>query len=166
MPYIITPSSNGWGNWKELAERAKLIVAPEQLALGDKLLARNPCERVEEERFEIENPLISREPATFFFDYWGARVGYKTLHPLPTLAAFAAWEGEIPESCWNLASPHILTDGEGGNFILCICGDVNGAYPMNRLRFLPTSEHVFRPAFVVGLEPGCAAARTWTKRLN
>ena len=166
MLYVIVPSSEGWGDWKELAQKAKLVVAREQQVLGDMLLSLNPCGKMEEERFEIYDPLISCEPATLFFDWWGKKVGHKTLHPLPALAALAAWEGDTPTKYWNLASPHLLGDGKGGNFILCICGDVNGVYPMNRLRFLSTTEHVYRPAFFVGLESESTDRQFKTKRLN
>jgi hypothetical protein len=166
MTYIITPPSDGWGDWKELAHRANLVVTPEHLALGDKLLLLNPCEKVEEEYFQIVDPLTSSRPAELFFKWWGMEAGYKTLHPLPTLAALAEWKGATPSDHHNLASPHLLSDEKGENFILCICGDANGAYPTNRLRFLPTTEYVYRPAFFVGLESERAQRESDTRRIN
>ncbi len=140
MPHIVTPGPNGWGDWKELAAQAKLQVSFDQQSFGDELMARNPLEKVEEERFAIHNPLTSREPAALFFQLWGIYRRHETLHPLPTLAALAAWGGNLPSRYWNVASPYILTDGKGGSFILCIDSKAG-----NVLSFVSTEQWIQRP---------------------
>ncbi len=148
MTFIITPAVTGWGDWQALAEKAKLKILPEQRALAKVLMSKNPCEKVEEERFNFYNPCHSAVPAEYYLNFWGMEKRFETLHPLVVLAAFASWVGEIPETFLNLVSTHILSDGEGRNFILLLEKD----YKRNNiLSFIPADKWVQRPVYTIGL---------------
>jgi hypothetical protein len=148
MPYIITPSINGWGYWEEHLERGKITVQSEsQKLLLSEAMRKNPYEGgCEEVCFDILNPCSSDHPAEYF--YRALNDGHETLHPLIVLAACAAWKGDIPAQNFNVASPHLMVDEKGNNLILLLQHrNENG----NVLSLIPTDQWVQRPGYIVGI---------------
>lgn len=148
MPYIITPSVNGWGYWEEHLERGKIKIQSEsQKFLLSEIMRKNPYEGGHEEIcFDILNPCSSGYPAEFFYRALNDR--YETLHPLIVLAVCVAWGGDIPAGNFNVVSPHLTVDEKGNNFILLI---QHRREDGNILSLIPTDQWVQRPGYFVGI---------------
>lgn len=148
MSYIITPSSSGWGNWQDHLARAKLhIRGKEQQSLFEEVMQKNAYQGdLNEVCFDLMNPCYSDCPAEYFYRAFYEE--YETLHPLIVLAACAAWEGQIPAENFNVASPHLLADEKGKDFILLLQHRGEGG---NILSLIPTDMWVQRPGYFVGI---------------
>lgn len=148
MTYIISPSRKGWGYWQEHLERGKIKVEGEdQKFLLSEIMDLNAYEGgLEDICFDLLNPCSSACPAEYF--YSALHTGYETVHPLILLAACAAWEGRIPVESMNLASPHLLVDAKGSNYIALLrCRKDVG----NVLSMIPADVFVRSPEYFVGI---------------
>ena len=148
--FVVTPKGAEWSNWRELADRAQIVVPEQQLALGDELFSKNEPPRAQEELVRVIENFSPSYPAQDFDGFGNAK---KPLHPAIMLTLLTALDTETVRR-WTypeLVSSYLLADSAGKIYFFYFNRDDEGQ-ARRTIAFLPAKKHVYRCMYAWGHE--------------